>query len=232
MTYYELAFKLQHECPYNAFSKMNPGALISHWCNWNKDILEIAHRDVQDKQLQKDLKKLVSSLGTQIVRKSYAKSNLQVVLQQCACDKLPPPTLQAIEQRNCLELQPAVYADGWELYRVIAFSERDIKDLFKDLEPHGRVQIISRRSISEESMRDTFLVSTSTLFGDLTEKQARALIRALDSGYYSFPRRENAGEIAERLGVPRTSFVDHLRKAENKVLLAVGPYLRLKESEP
>src|SRR5437667_7428237 len=41
-----------------------------------------------------------------------------------------------------------------------------------------------------------------------------------------------AAEIAQRLGIPRTSFVDHLRKAQNKVIRGVGPYLRLKAAEP
>src|SRR5271169_1051155 len=149
----------------------------------------------------------------------------------CACDKIPPPTLPVIENRNCLELQPAIYSEGWEWYRVIAFSERDLKNLFKDLDAHCNVEITSRRSISDESVRDTFLLSTASLFGNLTQKQTRALMTALDNGYYRLPRSANAGEIAGLMGVPRTSFEDHLRKAENKVLQAVGPYLRLKPAE-
>lgn len=136
-----------------------------------------------------------------------------------------------IEQHNCLELQPAVYTQGWEWYRVITFSEKDIKSLFKDLGKYD-VQVVSRRTVLDESVRDTFVLSTRTLFGDLTNKQRRALITALDNGYYSLPRQATAEEIARRAGVPRTSFVDHLRKAENKVLRSVGPYLRLKPEEP
>jgi hypothetical protein len=126
-----------------------------------------------------------------------------------------------------LEVQPAVYTGGWEWYRVIAFSEKDLKNLFKDLDEQCKVEITSRRSIANESIRNTFLISTSTLFGALTTKQRRALIAALDGGYYRLPRTATAGEIAERLRVPRTSYADHLRKAENKVLEAVGSYLRL-----
>jgi hypothetical protein len=114
---------------------------------------------------------------------------------------------------------------------VIAFSERDIKNLFKDLDRYCKVEVTSRRTISDESIRDTFLVSTGTLFGSLTSKQRRALITALDNGYYRMPRRATAGDIAGRLGIPRTSYVDHLRKAENKVLQAVGSYLRLSPAE-
>ena len=233
MTHYEVAFRLQHDhCPYNEFSKTNPGVVISHWCNWRKDVLEIGYRDLQDEKIQSDLRELTRALKVKITRRSDSKSNLQVVLQQCACDNIPPPTLPVIERHNCLELQPAIYTEGWEWYRVIAFSEKDIKALFKELDKScSPIEVVSRRSISEESVRDTFLVSTATLFGDLTDKQLRALITALNNGYYHIPRSATAGEIAERSGLPRTSFVDHLRKAENKVLQAVGPYLRLKPPE-
>ena len=227
MPHFEVSFKLQHECPYNAFSKTHPAVVISHWCNWSRDVLEIAHRDLHDQWIQKSIKELTTALGTRIIRRSYASSNLQVVLQHCACDKIPPPTLPVIEGRNCLELQPAIYTGGWEWYRVIAFSERDIKNLFKDLDRYCKVEVTSRRTISEESIHDTFLVSTGSLFGGLTNKQRRALITALDNGYYHMPRRATAGEIAGKLSIPRTSYVDHLRKAENKVLQGVGSYLRL-----
>ncbi len=232
MTHYEIAFKLQHDCPYNSFSKKHPSVVVSHWCNWSRDVLEIAHRDLQnDPAMKSDILELTRSLGTKIIRRSYARSNLQVVLMHCACDKIPPPTLPVVEKRNCLELQPAIYSEGWEWYRIIAFSERDLKNLFKDLDDYCNIEVISRRSISDQSVRETFLVSSASLFGTLTQKQTKALMTALDNGYYRLPRTLTAGEIAGLMGVPRTSFVDHLRKAENKVLQAVGPYLRLKPSE-
>ena len=227
MPHFEVAFKLQHECPYNAFSKTHPGVIISHWCNWSRDVLEIAHKDLREEKMQKSIQELTKTLGGMVIRRSFASSSSQIILKHCACGKLPPPTLPVIEGHNCLELQPAVYIDGWEWYRVIAFSERDLRLLFKELDEHCKVEVTSRRTISNESIRDTFLISTTALFGNLTEKQSRALIMALDYGYYSKPRHVTAVEIAAKLHVPRTSYIDHLRKAENKVLQAAGSYLRL-----
>ncbi|HKI76432.1 MAG TPA: helix-turn-helix domain-containing protein [Candidatus Bathyarchaeia archaeon] len=173
---------------------------------------------------------MFKSIDSKIIRTSRNISNLQVVIQHCACDKLPPPTLPTIEKRNCLNLQPMVYTDGWEWYHVVAFSQRDIKSLFRDLK-HCKVEVTSRRSISEEFVHDNLLISTSSLLGDLTRKQTNALLIALDNGYYNLPRRATALEISKRLGIPRTSFVDHLRKAQNKVIQAVGPYARLHSAE-
>ena len=107
-----------------------------------------------------------------------------------------------------------VYTGAWEWYRVMAFLEQDIKKLFKDLERHCEVEVTSRKSISEESVHSSLLISAGSLLSGLTEKQTRAFIAALDNGYYNLPRNASAMEIARRLGIPRSSFVDHLRKAQ------------------
>ncbi len=233
MTYYELAFKLQHEnCPYNDFTKEYPTTVISHWCNWSKDVLEISHG--QDPNTSKEIRKMFRTLGSKVIRKSLGapSSSLQIVLQHCTCDRLPPPTLPTIEKHNCLNLQPMVYTGGWEWYHVTAFSEADVKKLFKELERKNcKVEITSRKAISEESVHSSLLISAGSLLNDLTEKQARALVAAIDNGYYNLPRGASAMEIARRMGVPRTSFVDHLRKAQNKLIRTVGPYVRLKPLE-
>src|SRR3989442_3133980 len=90
---------------------------------------------------------------------------------------------------------------------------------------------MSKTAISDESVRETFPVSTATLLGKLTSRQLQALVVALDNGYYNIPRTATAGEIAQRLLVPPTSFVDHLRKGANKVLQAITPYLPLQPGE-
>src|SRR5690349_14558017 len=217
MTYYELTFKLQHDCPYCDFSKVHPSAVISHWCNWSRDVLEITHRDLRSGSVQQAIREMLKSIDSKVRRTSRAISNLQVVLQHCSCDKLPPPTLPTIEKRNCLNLQPMVYSSGWEWYHVTAFSDRDVKSLFRDLEKQCTVEVTSRIAIPEDSAHTNLLVSTRSLFGDMTRKQVDALLTALDHGYYNLPRSATAEEIAERLRIPRTSFTDHLRKAQNKV---------------
>jgi predicted DNA-binding protein (UPF0251 family) len=40
-----------------------------------------------------------------------------------------------------------------------------------------------------------------------------------------------AEEIATKNGVPRTTFEEHLRKAESKVLRAIAPYVRMYASK-
>lgn len=228
MSYYEVDFRLQHECPYSEFSQAHPSVVMSHWCNWNQDVIEILHPEEPEPRIRRDLRRMIGQLGSMAVRASQTGPRERIMIQQCACDRLPPPTLPTIEERNCLNLQPMIYSEGWERYRIAAFSDRDIKRLFHDLERVSRVELVSRRTIDEGSVHESLMVSTTSLLSALTEKQARALVTALDHGYYNMPRGATSLEIARRLGIPRTSFAEHLRKAQNKVIAAVGPYLRMR----
>ena len=231
MTYYEVSFKLQHDCPYNNFSKEHPSATVSHWCNWSRDVLQIAYSDVQSGSIDQAVRQMLKQVGSMIIKTPRSSSNLRLILQHCACDTLPPPTLPVIEKRNCLNLQPMIYTGGWEWYHITAFSDSDVRNLFKDLEKDCTVEVTSRRAISEDSAHTNLLVSTRSLFGGMTRKQVEALLIALDNGYFNLPRTATAKEIAKRLKIPRTSFTEHLRKAQNKTIQAVGAYLRLQPVE-
>jgi DNA-binding NarL/FixJ family response regulator len=54
----------------------------------------------------------------------------------------------------------------------------------------------------------------------LTEKQQAALRAAYFAGYYDWPRRSTAEEIAESMGVSSPTLHNHLRKAQRKLLLS------------
>jgi PAS domain S-box-containing protein len=56
-----------------------------------------------------------------------------------------------------------------------------------------------------------------TAFGSLTEKQEDALRAATLAGFFERPQGASAADIAETLGVSRSTFLYHLRNAERKV---------------
>jgi predicted DNA binding protein len=230
MTYYEVDLRLQHECPYSQFSRDHPTAVVSHWCNWSRDVLEIASGEVETPELRSAVRRMLTGVGAKTIRSTEIGRHVRLVLQHCACDALPPPTLPMIERRNCLNLQPMVYTKGWEWYRLVAFSDQDLRQLVRDLERRSRVELVARRRVPEGAIHERLMVSTGALLSGLTDRQVRALVIALDNGYYNLPRSASSVEIAHRLGTPRTSFVDHLRKGQNKVMQAIGPYLRMRTS--
>ncbi|WP_123619822.1 helix-turn-helix domain-containing protein [Halorubrum sp. CSM-61] len=55
----------------------------------------------------------------------------------------------------------------------------------------------------------------------LTERQRAALIRAHTSGYFEWPHETNGEEIADSMGVSRSTFHQHLRAAQRKIAAAI-----------
>ena len=93
---------------------------------------------------------------------------------------------------------PIFYKHGWEWYRILAFRQKDIRALFDELREFTNAEIISRRTIEGSSMREAFVISPSSLLGELTRKQSSALITALARGYYEIPKKVSTDEIAEK----------------------------------
>jgi predicted DNA binding protein len=227
MTRYELGIKLQHDCPFNDLSKKFPSVVFSHWCNNASDILEISYDRLElYDAVQGELADLAAKLAVRITKKVFTDTNQQLFIGHCGCDhyKSVDPT---IERNHCLELQPTIYREGWEWYRVIAFSNRDIRSLFHELGEFCNVQVVSRVAKKNGAIKDNLLIGASSIVGNLTDKQLRALALAVANGYYRVPKKVKTTEIADLMGVPRTTYEEHLRKAESKVLGAVMPYLQL-----
>ncbi len=57
--------------------------------------------------------------------------------------------------------------------------------------------------------------------GALTDRQLEVLERAYELGYFDFPKGANAGDVADDLGIARSTFSEHLAAALRKVIGAV-----------
>src|SRR6266571_2312863 len=65
-----------------------------------------------------------------------------------------------------------------------------------------------------------------------TPKQARALLAAANAGYYEFPRNATTEEVSTSLGVARSTFEQHLNRAEHHVVRAMLPIVRMRAGMP
>jgi predicted DNA binding protein len=71
------------------------------------------------------------------------------------------------------------------------------------------------------------LAPVDRLFEKVTDRQMAALRLALESGYYEQPRKTSIRELADKTAVTRSTYEEHLRKAENKLLTNAGQFLRM-----
>lgn len=59
------------------------------------------------------------------------------------------------------------------------------------------------------------------MMASLTERQQEVVIAAKRNGYYEYPRRINSEQLAERVGLSKATVVEHLRKAEGRLMEAL-----------
>jgi predicted DNA binding protein len=88
------------------------------------------------------------------------------------------------------------------------------------------VQII-RKVPFDGFVASSLSLTAGAIFSGLTEKQMNALVTAFTYGYYERPRRSDVQTIASKIHVPRTTFQEHLRKAEKKIVSALIPHIQL-----
>lgn len=239
---YELLVKIRHEnCPINLISDRHPNTTIVQWCNERTDIFEVKARLEEVKSVLRELKVLVHSVHGRIKHQSLdAHEGRLVILTsslKCACHRAmklakTAPVTETIEQHHCLPIKPMTYQAGWEHHRLVSFDDSKLTSLFKAMDRMGTTKILLKRKVDGDMAQDIFTVSLSRLFSDLTEKQLEALVEALDNGYYKVPRTITVGKLAQFRGVPRTTFEEHLHKAESKVLLSIAPFLSLYATPP
>ena len=221
MSLYEASFRVKHECPYREISERHPDLTIREWYLSDCQVLEITSGETPTEELLAE----IEAMGS-VLHRSVDDDGLHVVTQACLCS-LEESIVDRFEAHNCLYQPPTIYRRGWEHYTVIAFDEGDVRALFRDLESDREIDVLSKTTIAEQQLPHSMLAPVDRLFEDLTDRQLAALRFALESGYYEQPRGTSLRELAERTAVARSTFEEHLRKAENKLLTNAGEFLRL-----
>lgn len=93
------------------------------------------------------------------------------------------------------------------VYACIGDAE-DLNKVLRLMSTYGEVQNV----IFEEA---TF--SNDPLSG-LTRRQRDLLLAAKQYGYYEYPRRINSQQLAEKVGISKATAIEHLRKAEARLI--------------
>ncbi|MFC7116447.1 helix-turn-helix domain-containing protein [Natronoarchaeum sp. GCM10025703] len=221
MSLYEASFRVKHECPYREISEQYPDLTIREWYLSDCQVIEITAPESPPDELLTE----IEELGT-ILHRSNDESGLHVVTQSCLCS-LEDSIIERFEEFNSLYQPPTIHRQGWEHYTVIAFDEADVRALLQNLENDRDIEVLSKIAISEQQIPHSMLAPVDQLFEEVTDRQMAALRLALESGYYEQPRKTSLRDLADQTAVARSTYEEHLRKAENKLLTNAGKFLRL-----
>ena len=111
---------------------------------------------------------------------------------------------------------PVRIEDGREEWQVCFVGERtDIRDSL------DAVQEVSGAEVTVESMSSSGHAGRTPReqrLDTLTTTQRQVYEHARNAGYYEWPREASTRELADELDVSKTTLLEHLRKAEAKLL--------------
>jgi len=112
-------------------------------------------------------------------------------------------------KNNCFPIAPTKFENKYEIWTIGTADRANLTKAYNLLKEENEVHID--------------YLKQDDLKANLTQKQRQAMMYAKYFGYFSWPRKKSATEIAEILKMPKTVFLSHLRKAENKILNEYRP---------
>lgn len=221
MSLYEARIRVIHDCPYSRLARKFPEATIAMWCNFRTHIFEIsAPSDDIIAMVQKEMN--LSGANQNVVGEG---NHVRMVLQDCDCT---PGVMSVIEQEGLWSEEPVIYREGWENYRVIGHDRTAFERLVKRIEKDGgTVQLVSLKPLRLRGVADDMILTTSTLFAGLTDRQVGVLASAVAAGYFRESAETGLDELAKRAGLSRSTYAEHLRKAQNKMFENLCPLIQM-----
>jgi predicted DNA binding protein len=110
-----------------------------------------------------------------------------------------------IIRKNCVFIGPTVVKDGVENWHIVAPTREELQEVVAGLEECADIAYIRNSEGTEPDI-------------GLTERQMNTLRAAVEMGYFDTPRRASIKDVAKKLNISASTAVEHLRKAEKKVL--------------
>jgi predicted DNA binding protein len=141
------------------------------------------------------------------------------VTQHILVDFDPEPSIRtALTARGFVHLGPSWHEDGHEQRSLLARADRQtVKQALAEIEAGYDADIELTQITTTTPPSGTH----EPIATRLSPRQREALQLARAHGYYEYPRATTARALAAELDISKTTFLEHLRKAEAKLLTAI-----------
>jgi predicted DNA binding protein len=231
MTLFDVALKVSFLNTHNRsqffftdLTRRFPSTSVFIWCNRENDVFEIVVRNPEEYPLVLEEFRACPISG--VVEEISDDRRLYLNIHECHC--MDQDTIvRHIGKLDILNIFPNMIENGWVYHRLIVFKHEALEELLKRLENAGWFYKILRKVPLDGFVSSSLTMSADAVLSGLTEKQMEAVLTAHRHGYYNLPRLSDVQTIAAKEKVPRTTFQEHLMKAENKLVNALVPHLKL-----
>ncbi len=205
--------RVRHPCPYCDLSVAFPRTLFLLWCDNRRDTFLVSGPEAAE------ARRAVAALRRSFHARLLLSDGPNALVEVPDFEWASPPSVTRLARRDGVwVLPPVVYAEGRETYRFVAADRGRLNRLIRRVRRLGTVEILSLSDRSGlESVRD-YPTASVHFFEGLSERQRRSLVAAHDAGLLEIPARASWAEVARREGLSRSTFGEHLRKAQLRIL--------------
>lgn len=192
------------------------------WCNASTHMYEL-HSGCEE-----DLDRLEGESNFLRDGNLIFKRSRMMRLLSTKCDCGPVNISTILQDENCWYVQPLIFEGGKAHYRVICQDRDGIRRAVNRMENMGYgVELVSLKDFNFVSFATEVFLSSSSIFSGVTEKQLAALTGAFSFGYFDEPKQVDMDYLANQAGVSRSTYSEHLRKAESKIISNLAPLIKL-----
>lgn len=121
--------------------------------------------------------------------------------------------------RHGVPISEATIRDGRLIVTFHATDLPTLRSVLDDFQESCADMQVLQLLQSSSTLEESDLVTLDR--NELTERQREVLTAAYEAGYFDHPKGANAGEVAESLGIDRSTFSEHVAAAQRKVLSTV-----------
>jgi predicted DNA binding protein len=213
MTVVDARVRVHHPCPYCDISVEFPRTLLLLWCDNRRDVFLVSSPGPAE------LRRVLGALRESFHARVLLREEADALVVVPDFEWTDPPSVTGLARRSGVwVLHPVVYFDGRETYRFVAPAKARLNAFVQRVRRLGEVEILSVVDRSGlESVRDAPMASVH-FFEGLTDRQARSLVAAYEGGLFDVPARASWDDIARQEHLSRSTFGEHLRKGQLRLL--------------
>ncbi len=224
----EITIESENDMLFNGLSKRFPDLKFYRWCNSTVDYLEFLTGNYKVEEIEKAFKELVKSVNSRIISYSFSNSRVSAMIS-CRCN-INNSAIRIVESKNCMWKAPVSYYRGSETIVIYSPDEQHSLDVFNALSKTGPTNIIEKKPMKMEGFVKGFNISLEDLFGDLTDRQVDAILRAINSGYFEIPRKVHLENLARSMNLSKSTFQEHISIGLQRIMEQIGPLLSIYSS--
>lgn len=213
MAFLDARVRVHHPCPYCDISVAFPRTLLLLWCDNRRDVFVVSAPDGSE------LDRVVRAMRTSFRARPLLVEAANAVVSIPDFEWADPPSVTGLARKSGVwVLHPVVYYGGTETYRFMAASKSGLSSFIARVRRLGDVELLSVSSRSDLGGVHDLSTAPVHLFEGLTNRQARSLVAAYEGGLFDVPARSKWEDVARREGLSRSTFGEHLRKGQLRLL--------------